>query len=115
MTSRNGTSCGISSAVQRGELWHAPSAVRDRVILLVSSQTLIDQGVTMLYGVEADAEDPGPLLLTIPVMVAGQQRWLNVQRGLTRVYRGSLTESYGLADRVVIEQVDALLRVALDL
>ena len=101
--------------MRRGELWHSPSSVRDRVVLLVSSQALIDRGVTMLYGVEADAEDPGPLLLTIPILVAGDQRWLNVQRGLTRVYRGSLTESYGMADRVVLEQLDALLRVALDL
>jgi hypothetical protein len=85
------------------------------VILLISSQTLIDQGVTMLYGVEADAEDPGPLLLVIPVLVDGEQRWLNVQRGLTRVYRGSLTQSYGPAEPAVLEQVDALLRVALDL
>lgn len=101
--------------MQRGELWRSPSTIRDRVILLVSSQTLIDQGVTMLYGVEAQADDPGPLLLTIPVVVAGQQRWLNVQRGLTRVYRGSLTESYGMAEPTAREQVDALLRVALDL
>jgi len=85
------------------------------VILLVTSQTLIDQGVTMLYGVEADAEDPGPLLLVVPVLIDGEQRWLNVQRGLTRVYRGTLTQSYGLADPAVLEQVDALLRVAIDL
>lgn len=69
----------------------------------------------MLYGVEADAEDPGPLLLVVPVLVDGEQRWLNVQRGLTRVYRGSLTQSYGLAEPTAIEQIDALLRVALDL
>ena len=49
--------------MRRGELWRSPSSLQDRVILLVTSQTLIDQGVTMLYGVEADAEDPGPLLL----------------------------------------------------
>ena len=85
------------------------------MVLLVSSQTLIDQGVTMLYAVEADADDPGPLLLTIPVLVAGQQRWLNVQRGLTRVYRGTLTESYGMAAPALLEQLDALLRVALEL
>lgn len=83
--------------------------------MLVSSQTLLDQGVTMLYGVEADAEDPGPLLLVVPVLVAGEQRWINVQRGLTRVFRGGLTETYGLAGPTVREQVDALLRVALDL
>ena len=75
--------------MRRGELWRSPSSLRDRVILLVTSQTLIDQGVTMLYGVEADAEDPGPLLLVVPVLVDGEQRWLNVQRGLTRVYRGT--------------------------
>lgn len=69
----------------------------------------------MLYGMEADAEDPGPLLLVVPVRVAGEQRWFNVQRGLTRVYRGSLTQSYGPAEPAVLEQVDALLRVALDL
>jgi len=69
----------------------------------------------MLYGVEADLDDPGPLLLTIPIVVADQQRWLNVQRGLTRVYRGSLTESYGIAEPALLEQLDALLRVALDL
>lgn len=69
----------------------------------------------MLYGVEADAEDPGPLLLVVPVVVDGEQRWLNVQRGLTRIYRGTLTESYGLADPAALEQIDALLRVALDL
>lgn len=85
------------------------------MILLISSQTLIDQGVTMLYGVEADAEDPGPLLLVVPVLVNGEQRWINVQRGLTRVFRRGLTESYGVADPAVREQVDALLRVALDL
>ncbi|MGH3926618.1 MAG: hypothetical protein ACRDTT_27785 [Pseudonocardiaceae bacterium] len=101
--------------MRRGELWRSPSTIRDRVILLVSSQTLIDQGVTMLYGVEAQAEDPGPLLLTIPVVVAGEQRWLNVQRGPARVYRGSLTELYGMAEPAAREQVDALLRVALDL
>jgi len=101
--------------VRRGELWRSPSSLRDRVILLVTSQTLIDQGVTMLYGVEADAEDPGPLLLVVPVLIDGEQRWLNVQRGLTRVYRGTLTQSYGLADPAVLEQVDALLRVAIDL
>ncbi len=101
--------------MRRGELWRSPSSLRDRVILLVTSQTLIDQGVTMLYGVEADAEDPGPLLLVVPVLVDGEQRWLNVQRGLTRVYRGTLTQSYGLADPAVLEQVDALLRVAIDL
>jgi hypothetical protein len=101
--------------VRRGELWRAPSSLRDRVILLVSSQTLIDQGVTTLYGVEADAENPGPLLLVVPVLIADEQRWLNIQRGLTRVYRGALTQSYGLADPAVLEQVDALLRVALDL
>ena len=83
--------------------------------MLVTSQILIDQGVTMLYGVEADAEDPGPLLLVVPVLVDGEQRWLNVQRGLTRVYRGALTQSYGLADPAVREQVDALLRLAIDL
>jgi len=85
------------------------------VVLLVTSQTLIDQGVTMLYAVEATADDPGPSLLTIPVLVAGQQHWLNIQRGLTRVYRGNLTESYGMAGPAVLEQLDALLRVALDL
>ncbi|MGH3905554.1 MAG: hypothetical protein ACRDTE_15420 [Pseudonocardiaceae bacterium] len=84
-------------------------------MLLVSSQTLIDQGVTMLYGVEAQSDDPGPLLLTIPVVVSSEQCWLNVQRGLTRVYRGGLTESCGMADLAVREQLDALLRVALDL
>lgn len=101
--------------MRRGELWRCPSTLRDRVILLTTSQTLIDQGVTMLYGVEADAEDPGPLLLVVPVMVQGEQRWLNVQRGLTRVYRGGLTQCYGMAEATVREQVDALLRVALDL
>lgn len=101
--------------VQRGELWHAPSSLRDRVVLLVSSQTLIDQGVTMLYGVEADAEDPGALLLVVPVQVAGQQRWLNVHRGLTRIARSTLTDSYGSANPAVLEQVDAMLRVALHL
>lgn len=101
--------------MQRGELWRAPSSIRDRVILLITSQTLIDQGVTMLYGVEADAEDPGPLLLVVPVVVGGEQRWLNVQRGLTRVARRTLTQSYGSADAAVIEQVDALLRVSMDL
>ena len=55
--------------MRRGELWRSPSSLRDRVILLVTSQTLIDLGVTMLYGVEADAEDPGPLLLVVPVLV----------------------------------------------
>lgn len=103
--------------MQRGELWRCPSSLRDRIILLISSQTLIDQGVTMLYGVEADAEDPGPLLLVVPVVVGdpgGEQRWLNVQRGLTRVARRTLTQSYGPADAAVVEQVDALLRVALD-
>lgn len=101
--------------MRRGELWRAPSPLRDRVILLLSSQALIDQGATMLYGVEADDKDPGPLLLVAPVEVDGEQRWLNVQRGLTRVYRGGLTQSYGLVDRVVLDQVDALVRVALDL
>jgi hypothetical protein len=106
--------------VRRGELWRNTSELHagregDRVVLLVSSQTLINQGVTMLYGVEADNEDPGPLLLTIPVVVAGEQRWLNIQRGLTRVYRGGLTESCGMAEPAVREQLDALLRVALDL
>lgn len=105
----------VGSGVRRGELWCSPSSLRDRLILLVSSQTLIDQGVTMLYGVEADAEDPGPLLLVVPVLVDGEQRWLHVQRGLTRVFRGSLTQSYGPAARPVLEQVDALLRVAMDL
>lgn len=85
------------------------------MVLLVTSQTLINQDVSMLYGVEADLDDPGPLLLVVPVVVDGEQRWLNVQRGLTRVYRGALTQSYGLPDRAVLEQVDALLRVALDL
>ena len=51
----------------------------------------------------------------MPVLVDGEQRWLNVQRGLTRVYRGTLPKSYGLADPAVLEQVDALLRVAIDL
>lgn len=101
--------------MRRGELWWAPSSLRDRVVLLVTSQTLIDQGATMLYGVEADPEDPGPLLLVVPVLVDAEQRWLNVQRGLTRVYRGALTQSYGQADPAVLEQVDALLRIALDL
>lgn len=101
--------------MRRGELWRAPSPVRDRVILLLSSQALIDQGTTMLYGVAADAEDPGPMLLVVPIVVDGEQRWLNVQRGLTRVYRRNLTQSYGLADPVVIDQVEALVRVALDM
>ena len=101
--------------MRRGELWRAPSPVRDRVVLLLSSQALIDQGTTMLYGIEADEEDPGPMLLVVPVVVDGEQRWLNVQRGLTRVWRRSLTQSYGLADPVVIDQVEALVRVALDM
>lgn len=109
------TSRNTRTGVRRGELWRSPSALRDRVVLLVTSQTLIDRGVTMLYGVEADIDDPGPLLLTIPIVVAGNQRWLNAQRGLTRVYRGGLTESYGMAEPAVREQLDALLRVALDL
>lgn len=104
-----------ASGVRRGELWRSPSSLRDRVVLLVTSQTLIDQGVTMLYGVEADSDDPGPLLLVVPVVIDGEQRWLNVQRGLTRIYRGALTQSYGLTELAVREQVDALLRVALDL
>jgi hypothetical protein len=41
----------------------------------------------------------------VPVVVAGEQCWLNVERGLTRVYRRSLTQTYGPADPVV-EQVD---------
>lgn len=69
----------------------------------------------MLYGVEADDQDPGPLLLVVPVRVAGQQRWLNVQRGLTRVARSTLTDNYGPADPPVLEQVDAMLRIALNL
>lgn len=69
----------------------------------------------MLYGVEADPDDPGPILLVAPIEVSGSPRWLNVQRGLTRVYRPTFTESYGMADQAVIDQVDALLRVALDL
>lgn len=85
------------------------------MILLVTAQPLIDRGATMLYGIEADADDPGPLLLVVPLLVDGEQRWLNVQRGLTRVYRGTLTVSYGPADPAVLDQVDALLRVALDL
>ncbi len=85
------------------------------MILLVSSDVLIDQGEMMLYGVEAEAQERGPSLLVVPVTVEGEQRWLNIRRGLTRVYRRSLTQSYGPADPVVVEQVDALLRVALDL
>lgn len=96
-----------------GEFWRSSSSLRDRIVLLVSSQMLIDRGMSMLYGVEADADDSGPLLT--PVVVAGQRRWLNIQRGLTRVYCGSLTESYGMAEPAVIEQIDALLRVAIDL
>lgn len=69
----------------------------------------------MLYGVEAVDEDPGAILLVAPIEVAGTPRWLNVQRGPTRVYRPTLTESYGMADQAVLDQVDALLRVALDL
>lgn len=69
----------------------------------------------MLYGVEADDVDPGALLLVVPVRVDGEQRWLNVQRGLTRVARRTLTRSYGPVDPVVLDQIDALLRVALDL
>ena len=61
------------STVQRGELWRSPSTLRDRVVLLVTSQTLIDNKATML------------------------------------------TKSYGLAEQGVREQLDALLRVALDL
>ena len=109
------TGAAKASSVRRGELWHAPSPPRDRVILLLSSQGLIDQGATMLYGVEADPKDPGPLLLVVPIEVHGRQRWLNVQRGLTRVYRGGLAESYGPVDPVLLDQVDALVRVALDL
>lgn len=101
--------------MRRGELWRSPSPLRDRVILLISSQHVVDQGATMLYGVEADDVDPGPLLLVVPVEVDGEQRWLNVQRGLTRVARRSLTRSYGPADPVVLDQIDALVRVALDL
>jgi hypothetical protein len=104
--------------VRRGELWFSPSSVRNRVILLLSSQTLIDQGATMLYGLEADIDDPGPLLLVVPVLVPGaegEQRWINVGRGLTRVARRTLTQSYGSADPAVVEQVEALVRVALDL
>lgn len=101
--------------MQRGELWRAPSAVRNRTILLVSAQAVIDRGATMLYGVEADTTDPGAILLVAPIEVQGVPHWLNVQRGLTRVYRPTLTESCGMADRAVLDQVDALLRVALDL
>lgn len=101
--------------MRRGELWRAPGPLRDRVLLLISSQHLIDQGATMLYAVEADADDPGPLLLVVPVVVDGEQRYLNVQRGLTRVARRTLTQSYGSADPVLLDQIDALVRVALDL
>ncbi|WP_075302919.1 MULTISPECIES: hypothetical protein [unclassified Pseudonocardia] len=103
------------SGVRRGELWRCPSVVRDRTILIVSAQPVIDRGVSMLYGVEVDEQDPGAILLVVPVEVAGELRWLNVQRGLTRVYRPTLTESLGLVDRAVLDQLDALLRVALDL
>jgi len=76
------------------------------VVLLVSSQTLIDQGVTMLYAVEADADDPRPLLLTIPGLPQRPHRiWLPAQPAA----------SYGMAAPAVLEQLDALLRVALDL
>jgi hypothetical protein len=34
---------------------------------------------------------------------------------ITRVTRRSLTQSYGRADPVVLDQIDALVRVALDL
>ena len=104
--------------MRRGELWYSPSGVRNRIILLLSSQTLIDQGATMLYGLEADTDDPGPLLLVVPVLVPGaegEQRWINVSRGLTRVARRTLTQSHGPADPAVVEQVEALVRVALDL
>ena len=104
--------------MRQGELWYSPSSLRNRVILLLSSQTLIDQDATMLYGPEADTEDPGPLLLVVPVQVLGsepEQRWINVGRGLTRVARRTLTQSYGPADPAVVEQVEALVRVALDL
>lgn len=101
--------------MQRGELWRAPSSLRDRIILVVSAQAVIDRGATMLYGVEASWENPGAILLVAPVQVHGTSYWLNVQRGLTRVYRPNLTESYGVADQAVIDQVNALLRVALEL
>ena len=59
---------------------------------------------------------PHGLLPQVLVVVDGEQRWLNVQRGLTRVWRRSrLTQSYGLAGPVVIDQVEALVRVALDM
>jgi len=38
-----------------------------------------------------------------------------VQRGLTSVARRTFPQSYGLADPPVAEQVDALLRVSMDL
>jgi hypothetical protein len=115
MSRRPRTGAVLASSVRRGEIWRSPSPVRDRVILLISSQDLIDQGATMLYGVEADDVDPGPLLLVVPVQVDGEQRWLNVARGITRVTRRSLTQSCGRADPVVLDQIDALVRVALDL
>ncbi|WP_224389085.1 hypothetical protein [Pseudonocardia sp. ICBG1293] len=101
--------------VRRGELWRAPSVVRDRTILIVSAQPVLDRGVSMLYGVEADEQDPGAILLSCRSRLMVELRWLNVQRGLTRVYRPTLTESLGLVDQAVLDQLDALLRVALDL
>ncbi|MBV9010747.1 MAG: hypothetical protein JO272_01640 [Pseudonocardiales bacterium] len=55
---------------------------------------------------EADADDPRPLLLTIPGLPQRPHRiWLPAQPAA----------SYGMAAPAVLEQLDALLRVALDL
>ncbi|MTD59110.1 hypothetical protein [Amycolatopsis pithecellobii] len=99
--------------MRRGEVWtYRPPAqpVRERTVLLLSSDGVNESERPWLLGTELLEQDPQDIL-----GVALDSRFWISTLFLTRLYRGWLTERLAEIDEAVQEQVDAALRAALDL
>lgn len=99
--------------MRRGEIWtyHPPThPVRERTVLLLSSDGVNESERPWLLGTELLEQDPQDIL-----GVALDSRFWISTLNLTRLYRGWFDERVAEIDQGTQERVDIALRAALDL
>lgn len=98
--------------MRRGEIWryNPKGALRDRDILIVSSDGINESSRPRIYAVEITDGDPQEILS----VALADGRWVQ-GLSLAFVRREWLVERPGTVDAERMEQVDAMLRGALDL
>jgi hypothetical protein len=103
------------SGVLRGEGWlYQVGGMRERVVVLVSAQAVIDNpAYRVLYGIQVADTDPGHVL-AVSAILNDTTIWLDAAAGLMAVRRSLLTKHLGTITPDVLASLDARLAAALD-